>query len=77
MQARRVFGTWFGPAVAAETPAAEDSLPSGWVEYHDEESGVPYYYNTITAEQVWEKPTQPAEEVNEKNGNDMKKYIIE
>eukprot|EP01043_Picozoa_sp_COSAG02_P055971 COSAG02_NODE_6570_length_3488_cov_2.521393_1_plen_118_part_00 len=31
MQARRVFGTWFGPAVAAETPAAEPEADIGLV----------------------------------------------
>ena len=28
-----------------------------WVEYIDEEKGEPYYYNTVTLETVWEKPS--------------------
>jgi hypothetical protein len=34
-------------------------LGSGWVEYFDERSKRPYYYNNITLENVWIKPNLP------------------
>lgn len=32
------------------------SLPSGWKEYTDKESGAPYFYNAATGTTQWEKP---------------------
>ena len=32
------------------------SLASGWEEYADEESGVPFYYCEETGETTWERP---------------------
>lgn len=32
------------------------SLPSGWVQAKDPESGVPYYYNEGTGQSQWERP---------------------
>ena len=52
-------------------------LPEGWVEYLDEASGAPYYYNTVTAEQVWELPTESANVNPEQDENGLKPYSID
>eukprot|EP01135_Chromosphaera_perkinsii_P004674 Nk52_evm23s293 gene=Nk52_evmTU23s293 len=36
-------------------------LPEGWIERESRShQGKKYYYNTVTKESVWERPTQPA-----------------
>ena len=32
------------------------TLPSGWAQYEDEESGDPYFYNEETKKTQWERP---------------------
>ena len=36
--------------------AAHSSASSPWVEYVDEVSGKPYYFNTQTQQTTWDKP---------------------
>jgi len=42
--------------VAHHIPAAAAALPTGWEQRTDEHSGTPYWVNTATGEQSWEKP---------------------
>lgn len=36
-------------------------LPDGWREYRSEaHGGLPYYFNMVTKETVWERPMEPA-----------------
>lgn len=41
-------------------------LPDGWAEYMDEGRGVPYYYNLYSHQTQWERPTEAAVPVEEK-----------
>eukprot|EP00794_Sanderia_malayensis_P001074 gene1074-415_t len=36
------------------------SLPNGWIEKESRSTGKSYFYNTVTQESQWERPTQPA-----------------
>lgn len=36
----------------------ESDLPEGWIEVPDEASGAVYFYNNITGESRWDKPTE-------------------
>lgn len=38
--------------------AAASDLPEGWIEVPDEASGAVYFYNNLTGESMWEKPTE-------------------
>ena len=55
------------PETAGEEPSdgefIDQGLPDDWVEAEDPASGKIYYYNTVTQETSWEKPTpeQPGE----------------
>lgn len=33
-------------------------LPEGWQEYHDPNTGQPYYYNPITNQKTWARPVE-------------------
>mmetsp|Transcript_98618 Transcript_98618/g.174686 ORF Transcript_98618/g.174686 Transcript_98618/m.174686 type:complete len:522 (-) Transcript_98618:175-1740(-) len=37
-----------------------DSLPAGWTEYFDNNSGKPYYHNATTGETTWTRPSSSA-----------------
>eukprot|EP00526_Cylindrotheca_closterium_P004161 CAMPEP_0113637722 /NCGR_PEP_ID=MMETSP0017_2-20120614/19755_1 /TAXON_ID=2856 /ORGANISM="Cylindrotheca closterium" /LENGTH=4255 /DNA_ID=CAMNT_0000548783 /DNA_START=113 /DNA_END=12880 /DNA_ORIENTATION=+ /assembly_acc=CAM_ASM_000147 len=52
--------------VVDEIPSTtEDELPADWIEAVDESSGQTYYYNTVTQETSWEKPSSAADELGE------------
>ena len=36
-----------------------ETLPAGWRAYFNEDGGK-YYYNSVTTETTWERPTAPA-----------------
>lgn len=38
-------------------PKPKSGLPPDWEEHFSEEYGIPYYWNSKTAESAWEKPT--------------------
>ena len=59
-----------------------ETIPEGWATYMDEESGSPYYYNTISGTQVWEIPTITATEAaatenEEPEANGLATYSID
>mmetsp|Transcript_8087 Transcript_8087/g.20704 ORF Transcript_8087/g.20704 Transcript_8087/m.20704 type:complete len:179 (-) Transcript_8087:233-769(-) len=47
------------PVEPAET-SAKGKLPEGWEERMSKSRGKPYYFNTITKESIWERPTRKA-----------------
>eukprot|EP01062_Namystynia_karyoxenos_P013702 TRINITY_DN14926_c0_g1_i1.p1 TRINITY_DN14926_c0_g1~~TRINITY_DN14926_c0_g1_i1.p1 ORF type:complete len:307 (+),score=59.07 TRINITY_DN14926_c0_g1_i1:75-923(+) len=40
-------------------PVGPPPLPHGWVEFTDDNTGLPYYYNESTQETVWVRPAAP------------------
>jgi len=38
-------------------PSSIEPLPEGWVESVDQSSGNTYYYNKVTEETTWDRPT--------------------
>ncbi|CAJ1954685.1 unnamed protein product [Cylindrotheca closterium] len=53
-------------AMGNSLDVSQESLPSGWVEVVDEDSGNVYFYNSETNETSWEKPsTEPSEPIAE------------
>lgn len=53
--------TWLIRATNAEAEASEDDLresllPDGWRQFHDNESGLPYFYNEADNQTAWEIP---------------------
>jgi hypothetical protein len=56
-------------AEVMDGPALPDLLPDGWEEHTDEESGAPYFYNTISGAQVWERPVAVENTVAEDDNN--------
>jgi WW domain/Thrombospondin type 1 domain len=50
------YGTHSRQFSTQSTTSLEPPLPSGWVEYVDEESGYPYFYNSSTGESSWDRP---------------------
>jgi hypothetical protein len=47
--------------VALRGGAQEPPLPEGWEEFLDEEHQIPYFYNSVTGETVWELPEAPTQ----------------
>lgn len=47
-----------GENAVTMTPSATDSLPSGWEEYIDTQTGASYYYNAARQISQWEHPQQ-------------------
>jgi hypothetical protein len=47
---------------AAELAESASESWKEWLEVWDDELGMPYYFNTVTAESVWEKPAAMIEE---------------
>jgi len=50
---------------------SQDSLPKGWVEVVDEDSGNVYYYNSETSETSWEKPSMISSEPRSSAHNEL------
>ena len=49
------------PPVAPTPPSAPkppESLPEGWAEFEQDDTGTKYYYNETSGETVWVKPTK-------------------
>ena len=44
----------------AETAGATGALPAGWHECMHPEHGVPYFFNTVTKQSQWVRPTSAA-----------------
>ena len=47
-------------AGAEEKPVQDDTLPQGWEAHTSRSTGEVYYYNTITEETTYDRPTEPA-----------------
>ena len=44
------------PPPQAVPPPGGGGLPPGWIEGIDQASGMPYYFNQMTGESLWERP---------------------
>ena len=44
----------------------DDALPAGWIEYHDEEEGVPYFWNEHLGVASWTRPMASPKKRDEK-----------
>ena len=49
-------------AGAEEKPLQDDTLPQGWEAHTSRSTGEVYYYNTITEETTYDRPTEPVAE---------------
>ena len=47
--------------LASDIPSSNEPLPDGWVETVDQSSGNTYYYNEVTEETSWDRPTVVAD----------------
>ncbi|CAB9511698.1 transport protein SEC16B [Seminavis robusta] len=52
-------GTGASDEPSKESITSQTALPDGWVEGFDEALGKTYYYNSISNESSWERPTWP------------------
>lgn len=55
------------PKATSAAGTEEHGLPIGWVEVVDETSGQSYYYNKVTEDTAWERPTLEAEDLVDQN----------
>ena len=46
----------FGPGPAGVPPLLAPLLPPGWRKCHDDETGLPYFFNEADGETAWEIP---------------------
>ena len=47
-------------AGAEETPPQDDTLPPGWEAHTSRSTGETYFYNSITEDTTYDRPTEPA-----------------
>jgi len=51
------------------------ALPPGWIEFADEQSGLPYYYNENTKETTWSRPEPEDEDEEEEERKKQEKDV--
>lgn len=48
----------YSKAILGSEPSPSSSTQSKWVKHSDPDTGVPYFFNTLTNETQWEVPTE-------------------